>query len=173
MAIGDTMSIKILPYKSFSKSARDLVRPLSPHAIIKRQRTPLRGKRAVVNWGHSNPEFSLAGATVLNRPESVRNASNKLLALNIMKNAGVQVPDFTTDMNVAREWIESDERYVVARTLLRANSGRGIVLAKTVNELVRAPLYTKYVRKGIEYRVHVFRGQVIDYAQKKKRRGFK
>ena len=36
----------------------------------------------------------------------------------------------------------------------------------------RAPLYTEYIPKKAEYRVHVFNGEVIDIQQKKKKREF-
>jgi glutathione synthase/RimK-type ligase-like ATP-grasp enzyme len=36
--------------------------------------------------------------------------------------------------------------------------------------LVNAPLYVKYKKKRKEYRVHVFKGQVIDVAEKRRRR---
>jgi D-alanine-D-alanine ligase-like ATP-grasp enzyme len=47
-----------------------------------------------------------------------------------------------------------------------------MVLASREREvpIVRAPLYTLYVKKADEYRVHVVRDKMIDYAQKKKRR---
>jgi len=128
-------------------------------------------KKVLLNWGHSSPQFSLTGVKVLNKPEAVSKASNKLTAFQIMKAAGVNVPDFTTDINVAKEWIE-DERIVFCRTLLKANSGRGIVIAKQASELVTAPLYVKYIRKEKEYRIHVFNGQVIDMVEKRRRRGF-
>ena len=166
------MKLRILPYKPGSQSARALVNSLNPNAVMKKQRTPVYGrKKVMLNWGHNNPLFNLQGVTVLNKPEAVRNASNKLIALTIMKEQGVRVPDFTNNIEQAREWIERD-RIVFCRTLLRANSGRGIVVAKTVDQLVQAPLYVKYIRKEKEYRVHVFNGQVIDVVEKRRRRGF-
>jgi len=72
---------------------------------------------------------------------------------------------------VASGWIR-DGSTVMCRTLLRASEGRGIVVAETEEQLVNAPLYTRYVPKKEEYRVHVLNGQVIDVQQKKKRRGF-
>ena len=57
--------------------------------------------------------------------------------------------------------------------MLRANSGRGIVVAKAAAEVVQAPLYTKYIRKEKEYRLHVFNGQVIDAVEKRRKTGFK
>jgi len=46
---------------------------------------------------------------------------------------------------------------VVCRTKLRGHSGDGIVIANNADELVDAPLYTKYIKKKDEYRVHVAR----------------
>lgn len=164
--------LRVLPYKSGSASAKELVKSLAPKAIIKKQRTPVKGrKKVLLNWGHSNPAFSLAGVTVLNPPSAVATASDKLKALNKMKAAGVSVPEYTSDIAVARKWIE-EERIVLARTLLRANSGRGIKVCKTLADLISAPLYVKYVRKEDEYRLHVFKGQVIDMVQKRRRSGF-
>jgi len=166
------MKIRVLPYKPGSKSAREVVNSLAPKAIMKKQTTPVYGRRKLlINWGHSNPQFSLFGVTVLNRPEAVTVACNKLKALTKMSELGVSVPEFTTDINTAREWIE-DEHIVLCRTLLRSNSGKGIVIARESSELVPAPLYVKYVRKEKEYRLHVFRGEVIDLVEKRRRNGF-
>lgn len=166
------MKLRVLPYKSSSKSARDLVNALNPIAVIKKQRTPVYGrKKVLLNWGNSQPQFSLNGVTVLNKPEAVATASNKLKAFHKMQEGGVRIPEFTNDIELAKEWID-DGRIVICRKLLRANSGRGIVIAKDVAELVAAPLYVKYIRKEKEYRVHVFNGQVIDYVEKRRRRGF-
>ena len=45
----------------------------------------------------------------------------------------------------------------MCRTPLTASEGRGIVVANNRAELVNAPLYTKYVKKKDEYRIHVLR----------------
>lgn len=83
---------------------------------------------------------------------------------------GVACPEFTRDKNVAAEWIRAGD-VVMCRTLTRASEGRGIVIAETVDQIVNAPLYTKYFKKKEEYRVHVLDGKVIDIQQKRKRRG--
>lgn len=80
-------------------------------------------------------------------------------------------PDSTRDISVARSWIEAGDA-VMCRRLLRASEGRGIVVAETADQLVPAPLYTRYVKKKAEYRVHVLNGQVIDVQAKRKRKGF-
>ena len=112
-------------------------------------------------------------------PENVRkrvpfilhSGTDKLTQLNRFKEAGVFSPEYTNNINIARDWIGAGS-VVVCRTLLRASEGRGIVVAETVDHLVPAKLYTKYVPKKAEYRVHVVDGQVIDVQMKKKRKGF-
>lgn len=83
----------------------------------------------------------------------------------------VPAPESTRDSNVARTWIAAGDS-VMCRRLLRASEGRGIVVAETAEQLVSAPLYTRYVKKKAEFRVHVLNGQVIDVQAKRKRKGF-
>lgn len=52
----------------------------------------------------------------------------------------------------------------------RAGNGRGAARAGVAGRrIVEAPLYTKYIKKANEYRIHVFDGVVIDIQQKRKR----
>jgi glutathione synthase/RimK-type ligase-like ATP-grasp enzyme len=101
----------------------------------------------------------------------LRRGTDKLTQLQKFKDAQVNCPDFTTDRDVAAGFIR-DGHAVVCRTLLRGSEGRGIVVAESVEELVPAPLYTKYVKKKKEFRVHVLNGQVIDVQEKRKRKEF-
>jgi len=113
------------------------------------------------------------------KPDRVRGRPNfrlqagtdKLTQLNAFNSHDVSCPEFTRDRAVALGWIR-DGSAVMCRTLLRASEGRGIVVAETEEQLVAAPLYTRYVPKKEEYRVHVLNGQVIDVQQKRKRREF-
>jgi hypothetical protein len=60
-----------------------------------------------------------------------------------------------------------------ARTIVNGTNGAGIIEFKSDDDQYPdAPLYTEYVPKKAEYRVHVFNGEVIDIQQKKKRRGY-
>jgi hypothetical protein len=66
----------------------------------------------------------------------------------------------------------SDRNEIVyARTLTRANSGRGIVVVHPGDPVPLAPLYTVGILCKREYRVHVFQGVVIDLVAKCKRNG--
>lgn len=106
---------------------------------------------------------------VLNVPAQCAMGGNKLVAFRRFKEAGLAIPDFTSERQVAQQWWNDDET-VVCRTLLSAHSGRGIVLASrdSGKPLVQAPLYVKYKKKRKEFRVHVFQGSVIHCAEKRK-----
>lgn len=101
----------------------------------------------------------------------MREGTDKLTQLTRFREHGVSCPDFTTDRNVAAQWLR-DGTTVVCRTLLRGSEGRGIVVAERDDQLVGAPLYTKYLKKKKEFRVHVLNGEVIDVQEKRKRKEF-
>lgn len=113
------------------------------------------------------------------KPNKVRNrtafvlspGTDKLTQMTRFKNNDVCAPEFTRERAVAASWIDGGAT-VMCRTLLRASEGRGIVIAETKEQLVPANLYTKYVPKKEEFRVHVLNGEVIDVQQKRKRKGF-
>jgi glutathione synthase/RimK-type ligase-like ATP-grasp enzyme len=124
-----------------------------------------------INWGSSSIGLSTIPFSYdfLNHPFNVSLASNKLLTLNQFRAYGVSCPEFTTDIEEAEYWADS-ESDVYCRTLLAGKGGEGIIVATNSEELVDAPLYTKRVNVGKEYRVHVFNGEVIDYAKKGRKR---
>ncbi|CAM6031251.1 unnamed protein product [Sphagnum compactum] len=102
---------------------------------------------------------------MMNSPNCVANASDKLEAFKYFTMAGVSVPDWTDDCLEAFDWLE--KHTVICRTKLTGHSGDGIIVCdKGSKELPDAPLYTKYIYKTKEYRVHVCNGQVIDTQKK-------
>lgn len=92
-------------------------------------------------------------------------SSNKLVNFRALAASNVICPDWWTDMAAAPE----NPYPVVCRTILNGSCGKGIVIAKTAEELVDAPLYVKYVPKKEEYRVHVAFGKVIAVQRKARR----
>lgn len=96
---------------------------------------------------------------------------DKVQQFNRFKDHSVSAPAFTTNRN---EVGNLGSKTVFARTLINSTSGRGIVEfdVETNHTPPMAPLYTAYIPKKAEYRVHVFNGQVIDVQQKKKKRDF-
>jgi glutathione synthase/RimK-type ligase-like ATP-grasp enzyme len=125
----------------------------------------VKNSRLYINWG-SSASTGLSTPNLVNSRAAVAIASNKLATFNRFAERGVPCPEFTTDMGVARQW--AAERAIFARTTLNGHSGRGIVRCSG-EQFTNAPLYTKYIPKKHEYRVHVFGRKVIDCQQKKKR----
>ena len=156
------MSIWIKPYKTGSRGARALAQELGARRIkAENSRFRWHPDKMVINWGSTQS----VPYPVVNEPRYVGRASNKLAAFRIMQVHDVLVPPFTESKEDAQYWADNG-RKVVCRTLLRADSGRGIVLASRPEEVVDAPLYVQYVPKLQEYRVHVFSGEVIDVQRK-------
>jgi glutathione synthase/RimK-type ligase-like ATP-grasp enzyme len=140
----------LVPHNMGSNAARDLANKLTEKVGHKVWRcSPDRVGRRI--------PFALKGGT------------DKLTQMQRFKDAGVSIPDFTTDHSVAVGWLA--DGVVVCRTLLRSSEGAGIIVAENAEQLVAAPLYTKYFKKKREYRVHVFNGQVIDVQEKRRRSG--
>lgn len=96
-------------------------------------------------------------------------SSNKLQNFQQFNAKGVQCPIWTTEKAVAEGMITNGDT-IVCRTILNGSCGKGIVIAKTLEELVDAPLYVKYVPKKEEYRVHVAFGKVIAVQRKARRK---
>ena len=179
----------IYPYKLGSRSAIALQDVFTSHRALRvrpdGRYAPYRN-HVILNWGSSTlPNWwdgvARVGTQVINQPSAVEVASNKLLAFEKMKEAGVSVPEFTTDRAVAIEWV-NDNKIVVARKLLRGSEGRGIVIIEKeagvdrVDNIEHAPLYVQYVKKEREFRIHCFKNsdgemQVIDVQEKKTRQG--
>jgi glutathione synthase/RimK-type ligase-like ATP-grasp enzyme len=96
---------------------------------------------------------------------------DKITQLNRLHAAGIPCIPFTEDIGQARSWIV-DGREVVCRRLINSHSGHGIVLATNFDQLVAAPLYTKYIKKGAEYRVHVWDDEILIFQKKMKKRNW-
>lgn len=84
-----------------------------------------------------------------------------------------QIPSFpyTVNQTEAKEWI-SKGHTVFARTLTKASEGKGIYILDSGSEFKAAPVYTQYRKKKREYRVHVYKDQVVQVLEKRKRKDF-
>lgn len=151
------MAVRIYPYKSGSASAKALAEALGIKRI-KHKNSKYRPKQddVIVNWGSSNLPDNLVNVSLLNDPDYVACATNKLSFFRQVDGAGCGelVVPWTTSDNQVQEWL-SNGKTVVARTKLTGHSGEGVVLLEGAGaEIVEAPLYTLYVPKKDEYRVH-------------------
>jgi RimK-like ATP-grasp domain len=84
---------------------------------------------------------------------------------------GIPALEFTDDVYEAKTWLE-DGHTVFGRVLLHASCGKGIVVMEPEDSLHFCPVYTKYKKKKREFRVHVFKDQVVSVVEKKKRKEF-
>ena len=163
----------IYPYKMQSKSARVLSKSLSDlrcKRVYENGNYYQYNNHLIINWGNPRiPQWELNPNLIINSPDNVLIAQNKLLSLEKM-NTKVRIPKFTQSIEDAMRWIDNG-RIVVARNLLRGYVGRGISLINNINSLFECPLYTRYVKKGAEYRVHIFGSTIIFIQQKKLRHG--
>lgn len=162
------MKVRVYPYKQGSRSAKALAEEVGGKVLrhVGSKYRPRPGD-VVINWG-SGAIPAFGPATVLNSGDAVSRAANKLTAFRALEEGQVSVPAFTTDRELAEVWIKEGQ-VVVCRQKLTGHSGDGIVIAETVDDLVRAPLYTKYIKKQDEYRVHATKDGYF-FIQRKARR---
>lgn len=163
------MKAFMMPYNPASEGCKRLAEGLNVKRI-KREGSKFKGNanKLLINWGCSElPQHARNCGRVLNTPESVRLAANKLHAFQAMaKGAEINLPEFTANVGDAKEWGST----IVARTKLTGHSGEGIVLHEPDDEdIVNAPLYVRYIPKKEEYRVHVVGGVVTDIQRKARR----
>lgn len=150
MTMKNSKRVRVLPYKQGSRGAKALANSLGGRVLkLEGSKFVPRFSDLIINWGNS----ALADRATVNRDGTkLERATNKLLFFKHLKGKGL-TPDFWTN----REEIPDEAFPIVCRTTLTGHSGAGIVIADTRSDLVNAPLYTQYVKKQDEYRVHVGR----------------
>lgn len=176
------MSIKIWPYKSGSKSARAIAQSIHKSGYnVKVLLPPAKSKwkpangTVVINWGNASIDRHPAiqktekSLYILNHPDAVNTFSNKLLTFNAAVTRGLEdfIPPYTTRMQEAAGW-----PMTVCRTVLRGHSGEGIVIAEGGKGMQESPLYTRYLKKKSEWRLHFVnmgKGKTFFFLQQKKR----
>lgn len=174
--------IVLYPYKMASESCNALAAALAEQGkkVLKvypdRNFSPKRTD-LIINWGSSvTPAWTPVG-TFLNNVKSVNLAGDKLLAFNKLRQC-VNIPNYTESQLTAQQWVNEGEVAVV-RAVLRGHSGAGISLVGAnidqgdmTGIVPEAPLYTSYIKKAREYRVHIFNRKMIYWQQKMVRKDF-
>ncbi len=156
--------MKLYAYNPKSKSAKALALGLG----IRRLRH--NGPKIVdkiLNWGSSAINRNV-GAIIINKPEAIKTASNKLHSFNSL-NGHVDIPQFTTSLDEANKWLAKGVT-VVCRHKLTGHSGEGIEIIKPKADkpIPEAKLYVKYIPKAEEYRIHVIHDNAF-FVQRKAR----
>lgn len=149
-----------------SNSARALAEALATNVNALRQgvRT-LPQYDVLLNWGCSRMPIQAVGQQkVLNKPEAVANAKDKLVSFKLFRDQGVPCPAFWDNVHdIPRDGI------IIGRETARGSGGEGIVIIRPGNRAPEGlPLYTQYIPKEHEYRLHVVKDDVILIQQKRK-----
>lgn len=155
----------VYAFSEKSHSARDISRGLEAKRIL-RENSSYQGSpdKTVINWGCSTLPPEVLKSKVINDPNKVANATNKLKFFKTVQKT-TRVPEFTVSLDQAMEWLKQ-KQLVFARTQLNGRAGNDIIMMDKVSDFVNAPLYTVYKKKKEEYRVHFMFGEVIDVQQK-------
>jgi len=167
----------IYPYHSGSEGARLLARAMRVPRI-KRDRSRFVGspRKTVINWGCHSLPATVSRCRIINAPEAVATVANKLSFFRKVTNVrGLNIPKWTTDRTQALEIARRGSNLVV-RALLSSSGGRGATIVNArpglnLGDIPHAPLYTEYVKKEAEFRIHVVNGVVIDATRKVARAG--
>ena len=164
------MRFIIVPYKMGSQSCKRLKEKFIEvgHKALRVNPTSRTFRPKITDkyiyWG---------GTTIINVPlensyNPIRHrASNKLLTLRDCNEAGLSTVPWTEEREIANEWL-TEGKTVVARATLVGHSGAGITIHTTPTDLPTVSLYTKYVKKTYECRIHIFKGRMIDAQIKRK-----
>jgi hypothetical protein len=165
--------VVIIPYLLGSNSAKGLQTALQGLLNVPVLRVSKYSKKYqprytdyVINWGCSNPWDFIT----LDKKDGHKQAVNKLQFFQTAQGK-VNIPEWTTSQQQAQAWSAAGKT-VIGRKILNGNSGKGIVVYEPNTTVGECPLYTLYKKKRHEFRVHVFKGNVIDVAQKKKKKGY-
>jgi len=153
----------IYSWNPHSNSAKDLAEHMGIKRIKHKNSRYKHGKdNKIINWGSSSfpPNVDGNGPNIINNVDSVRVAANKLKTFKCLKEAGVKIPIFTTDIDESVR-MSLDGATVIVRHVLNGNSGDGIDVIEPGMEMPEAPLYTKYLKKIDEWRIHIVGDKAI------------
>lgn len=171
-----TMDIFIWPYSIHSKSSKLLAESMDVNRIRRTGSSVVDKKdRLIINWGDST-RCPYTEAKVLNKPEAVEKAVNKQLFFRFVANHNsgkstkdsdwVWTPPYSLEWSIAEGWIERGYK-ICSRSVLDGNSGSGLVISdKKEDHPQDAGLYTRYINKLAEYRVHVIDDLVVEVQKK-------
>ena len=170
------MTLKIFAFSNVSTSARSLADGLDVRLLRHTGSTwhPKDKSDLILNWGYYGNLLDNYNCRILNKPDRVAIASNKLKFFEAIReynnkriDTNIVIPNFFISKQALTR--TGERKKVFARTELNGHSGAGIVDIPPdlpPNQIVSAPLYVEYIPKMFEYRVHVFCGKVIDIARK-------
>lgn len=147
-------ALGIKPYKRFSKSAKNLREMLGLSKY-----NPNHEYDLLINWGSQRNDSN--ARHTLNKEVCISNSSDKLKAFLLLERQGIRVPKHTTS-----KYDAEDFNYPVMCRINRLMGGAGIHIALTPDDLVRADFYVEYIKPQDEFRVHVYKDQILSWSKK-------
>lgn len=123
----------------------------------------------IINWGAGSRPYGIPMEAVINHEENCRKVINKRRTLQILEAGNIPTLEWTDSKEEAKAWARGYR--IFCRKLLESNSGKGIVVAESPDEVVDAKIYTKGVNVEREFRVHIMDGECIDLTAKCLRKG--
>ena len=172
--------VVIVPYKMGSKSARALKEALVADGIRcfrKRNDSNFIAKTTDLVIYYGGTASLPRTVKALNSCRNI--AQNKLSTLRVLADHGLSTVPWTNDHATALTWLDAG-KLLVGRRTLTGHSGQGIELYHAddvqgdcaiggAHEC--CPLFTQYIKKAYECRLHVFNGSVMDAQIKRKQAG--
>lgn len=159
--------VVLLPYKIGSNGCKELQQALLSldykcNRVRVDSRTFVPKRNTLYIYYGGTHKVPWPTPIVLNEERQL--ATNKIATLKTLKDAGITTVPWTTDpTTITKDWAT-----IVARATLSGHSGEGITIHEFGTTLPNVPLYTKYIKKTHECRIHVFNGTVIDAQIKRK-----
>lgn len=160
------MDCFIYPWHEKSKGARALSSALGIKRIL-HTNSKFKGgpTKTVINWGASELPTAVSYSSVINKKTNVGIAAHKTKFFRRIKGKA-RIPDFTEDSTEALAWVQ-EGRIVMGRLKTKGKSGDGIIfIDDDFDKWLDAPLFTTYIKKKEEYRVHFAFGEQIDIQRK-------
>jgi glutathione synthase/RimK-type ligase-like ATP-grasp enzyme len=171
MTMTSKATIKLVHYGRYSTGGTSLAKGLGI-TKAKPDTHILEKKHTLINWGchQLHPHLAEAG-TIINPPEIVKAASNKLSFFRQMSGVPMfapRLPDWTEEADEAAQWVAQGEE-VLGRMKLTGKGGDGIIFGseqETFEDFLECKLFVKYKKKKEEYRVHFLKKDMLDIQQK-------
>lgn len=121
----------------------------------------------VIRWGTRSSGY-IPNERTLNTRDSLRNASNKLESLKILRDSGIPVPEWTTDRDEIRETFG----YPALGRTEQHTRGEDINLIMQWRDAYLTSgndYFLEYIPTDLEYRMHVIDGEVVKIHEKRLR----
>ena len=165
------MTLHIFAHNEYSEGAAALATALGIKRIRhENSRYVGNPNKTVINWGSGRqlPE-PIQRSQIINRTERVAATANKKRFFELLEDTDARVPDWTDSIEEARRW-QLEAKIIVGRAVLNGHSGQGIHIfgsgLENVFDTAALPLYTVYIPKKMEFRIHFAFGRVIDIQRK-------